>query len=185
MTRTLSRLSKPRCFPRVKVYKPRCPPRSRLVTVYKPKCLPKKTEYEEIVKPNGNFNAHMWLEDDEGNVYDYPDEALKNSCRQKVIHLRITDDIVREPFEEHLFTRVKNAMIKTAVRKIKSEKAKAVYGLDEQTILKTLRNFARETCGYCLIRCYFKKLSNPQKWKIKVGHLGFRQVNGDIFWSYG
>ena len=111
--------------------------------------------------------------------------AVDAATEEWVIRFDATYGEVCEPFEEHLFTRVKNAMIKTAVRKIKSEKAKAVYGLDEQTILKTLRNFARETCGYCLIRCYFKKLSNPQKWKIKVGHLGFRQANGDIFWSYG
>ena len=32
----------------------------------------------------------------------------------------------------------------------------------------------------CNIRCYFKKLSNPNRWTIKVGSLGFKHTKGPL-----
>ena len=136
----------------------------------------RKNRITDIINSrNDTFNAHMWLEDDEGNIYDYSNDALSKSS------MFGTTNIVRVPFEEPLFSKVKDTMIKRVYETSVKHKNKGV--------LKKYRNFAKKTVGMCCVRAYFKKLSNPNKWTIKVGSLGFKHttgpLKGDIFYEFG
>ena len=123
------------------------------------------TKLSQTIMGNGLFDAHMWLEDEDGNVIDYTDSQLSSYSPLG------TKDIVRVPYPEPLQTQLKNLMVKDAYL-FCSIVAPSCF---EKTI---------NTLGNCSRRSYILQKRSPNL-KMVVGALGFRQKDGRVFYECG
>jgi hypothetical protein len=120
------------------------------------------TTTQQIVA--SGFDGHVWIEDEHGEVIDYPDDLLEMSSQYG------TRDIVRKEFP----VKVQCELLPRVIAAYKSK-------LHQPPIMQQMM---RETPGFCQSKSMQYKVKHP-KAKIKIGSLGFRQANGDIFWEYG
>ena len=120
------------------------------------------TKLSQVLTPFG-IDAHMWLEDKDGNVLDYDDASLKNASMYG------TTTIVRKEFPKHLqmevFPYIREAQLFLLQR-----------GLDEDFMIRTP--------GFCWVRALLEKRKH-KNYKVKIGSLGFVQADGSVFWEYG
>lgn len=120
------------------------------------------TKLSQVLTPSG-IDAHMWLEDSDGDVLDYDDASLKN------VSMYGTTTIVRKEFPKHLQMEVL-PYIRQAQRSLLQR------GLDE--------DFMKRTPGFCWVRAMLEKRKH-KNYKVKIGSLGFVQTDGSVFWEYG
>ena len=112
----------------------------------------------------------MWLEDQNGNVFDYDDETLKNVSAYGTLK------IVRKEFPKDLQKQLIPYILQI------QENERKTFGLNRQ-LFNTVP-------GHCFMRTKLElkkmKENNPKnQYKVKVGSLGFVQPDGHIFWEYG
>ena len=142
------------------------------------------THLAQIVKHNflgqTSLDAHMWLEDQNGNVFDYDDETLKN------ISAYGTLKIVRKEFPKDLQKQLVPYILQI------QENVRKNFGLDSLCLdsRPLLSQLFNTVPGHCFMRATMElkkmKKNNPKnQYKVKVGSLGFVQPDGHVFWEYG
>ena len=132
-----------------------------------PAYLPDPTMIEE-----GNF--HAWCVDTSGDVVDFPDEMLKHGKYQ-------TDEIVRRAWDARL----------VAFHLPELERHSLEFWKDP--FHRSLSNEEVEKMAWKnILPLYFKyerakaiRDSNPEKYALVVGSLGYRQSDGSVFWEFG
>jgi len=123
---------------------------------------------------------HAWCIDDQGRVCDYTDEEI-------MMDLELgTCDIVRRPFTAHDIAKWLITCDKTYDDYLQAHCA--INGGDVEqakTILAALIKTPYFPCKNCYIRAKLLHESNPRKYSLVIGSLGFRQADGRIHWEYG
>lgn len=121
--------------------------------------------------PNPNMikqgDFHAWCVDEAGNVVDLPDEMLKYGKYQ-------TDEIVRRGWDAHLVAYhlpELNHLSEKAFNKSKEELMELGLGLGLGFYMYERARLIRD--------------SNPMKYALVVGSLGYRQSDGSIIWHFG
>lgn len=120
------------------------------------------------------MDLHIWCVDDQNNILDYPIDQIESWYW--------TDDVVYRPFDaQHVrmiyddvmhFAKRNETYINVISKMSQEEKMKAI---EENTFPK--KN--------CMWRALALQNSDPLKYSIVFGSLGFRQRSGKIFWEYG
>jgi hypothetical protein len=132
----------------------------------------------------GNFvgmdDYHAWCIDKQGVVHDYHPEILKLKVKCG------TTDIVRKPFTGEIlseklvhFEQIYDACLQGMI---------AEYGgtiEDAKKILLAIIHTPLFPRKNCYIRAKLLFESDPQKYSLVIGSLGFRQADGKIYWEYG
>jgi len=132
----------------------------------------------------GNFlnndDYHAWCIDDKGAICDYSSEQLMSQSNHG------TSDIIRRPFTAHEIPKmlahcdqIYDAYLEGMV---------ADYGGDVEEAEKALLSIIDTPLfpsGNCYIRAKLLHKSNPRKYSLVIGSLGFRQADGTIYWEWG
>lgn len=132
---------------------------------------------EQIVfYSNMSADIHMWCERKNSNGFIERNDYNLSSF----ISIKKTNKIIYKPLsiEEN-----KKAW-KIIYKKIIKPRLNIINSLTEEKqeeVIQTLIN----TPGQCIMRSYFIAKQSKDKWKIKIGSLGFKQSDGTIFWEYG
>ena len=116
---------------------------------------------------------HAWCVDERGNICDYPDEELQ-------LGSRCTMDIVRRPWDARMI----------------AEALPALDAMCDDVFFKLFPDVPRETwlekieknefpVQYCYPRAKILRDSNPEKYALVIGSLGYKQSDGSIFWEFG
>lgn len=120
----------------------------------------------------GNF--HAWCVDTAGNVVDFPDEMLKHGKYQ-------TDEIVRRAWDVRL----------VAFHLPELERRSLEFRKDPFRRSMSKEEFEKMAWKNTL-PLYFKyerakaiRDSNPEKYALVVGSLGYRQSDGSVFYEFG
>jgi hypothetical protein len=121
------------------------------------------------------YDWHVWLEDDSGNIFDYPDSELCIGCDKK------TDQVVRKEWRKDLVQKIKPRIMAMADGVI-ADLDKS--GHDASTVLSAINagTFPRDRAH---VRAKVLYDSDPTKYKIIIGSLGFVQDNGRVYWNLG
>jgi hypothetical protein len=123
---------------------------------------------------------HAWCVNDQGTICDYSDEQLMKDSEFG------TRDIVRRPFTAHDIAKWLLTCDETYDTKLQGlcaefggevENAKAMLLAIIDTPLFPPKN--------CYLRAKLLHESNPKKYSLVIGSLGFRQADGRIHWEYG
>jgi len=125
-----------------------------------------KTEFAQLTFLPGMLDFHCWCEDNSGVVYDFTPEELSATST------RGTLTIQRKPFNKMLSEQV-------------AQWCRQRYPRDVLQIEAGLCKVSDWETGYCYPRSLTLHLSNPTKFKIVYGSLGFVQSDGRVFWEYG
>ena len=136
------------------------------------------TNINQIVKSNG-YDAHAWVEDEDGVIYDYDAEVLNllSSYGKKCVsHKRV-------PFPTEL-----QLEFLPYFKKYIDKTNKLLPLLTEEQKGICYNKFMN--CGgACFYRAYlikgFLKDKENKKSKVVIGSLGYIQPNGDIYYEYG
>ena len=120
----------------------------------------------------GNF--HAWCVDTSGNVVDFPDDMLKHGKYQ-------TDEIVRRAWDARL----------VAFHLPELERQSLEFWKDP--FHRSLSKVEVEKMAWKnILPLYFKyerakaiRNSNPEKYALVVGSLGYRQSDGSVFYEFG
>lgn len=117
---------------------------------------------------------HAWCVDEKNNVYDYPINQIKSNFW--------TDEVVRRPFDaEHV---VKAYPFLRDFRKTLVSYRTSIESLsqNEKMIMIANDTFPR---NQSLERALTLYESNPRKFAVVIGSLGFVQSDGSIYWELG
>ena len=123
---------------------------------------------------------HAWCIDDQGRVCDYTDEEL-----MKDVELG-TRDIIRRPFTAHDIAKWLITCDKTYDTFLQGLCAE--YGGNvgnAKVALMSIINTPLFPRKNCYIRAKLLHESDPKKYSLVIGSLGFRQTDGRIHWEYG
>ena len=145
-----------------------------------PKCiLDKYITLDEREKDNPHAvsqvtDYHAWCVDESNKVYDYPIEQIPSLAK--------TDKVIRRPFDiDHA---IKFYPFMMDFRKcFFSYQTKVVPFTHEQKMAMINNNTF--PVGHCLDRALTLRESDPRKFSVVIGSLGFIQPDGSIFWEYG
>ena len=119
------------------------------------------------------MDHHAWCVDEEGNVCDYPDDQNQHGDHA-------TSNIVRRPWDAY--------MVAEALPHIDKLCQETFLGLypdtsSEQWIQMIHSNtFPKHNCT---ARAKILRDSQPEKYALVIGSLGYKQPNGTIFWEFG
>jgi hypothetical protein len=133
--------------------------------------------------PGNSLNKddyHAWCIDDQGTICDYTDEELMKDVQYG------TRDIVRRPFTAHTIAKWLRTCDKTYDAFLQGLCAE--YGGDvrnAKVALLSIINTPLFPRKNCYIRAKVLHESDPNKYSLVIGSLGFRQANGLIHWEYG
>ena len=119
------------------------------------------------------MDLHAWCVDEEGNVCDYPDDQNQHGDHA-------TGNIVRRPWDAYM---VAEAL--PHIDKLCQEKFFGLYPdtSSEQWIQMIHSNtFPKHNCT---ARAKILRDSQPEKYALVIGSLGYKQPNGTIFWEFG
>jgi len=132
----------------------------------------------------GNFlnkdDYHAWCIDDKGLICDYSSAQLM----EKSYHG--TSDIIRRPFTAHEIPKMLVHCDKIYDAFLEGIAAK--YGGDVEGAEKALLSLIDTPLfpsRNCYIRAKLLHKSNPKKYSLVIGSLGFRQDDGNIYWEWG
>lgn len=145
-----------------------------------PKCL-----LDEFITLEGNSRVdswaiskvmeyHAWCVDEKNNVYDYPINQIKSNFW--------TDKVVRRPFDvEHV---VKAYPFLRDFRKTLASYRSSVESLSQNEKMIMIANDTFPV-NQSLERALTLYESNPRKFAVVIGSLGFVQSDGSIYWELG
>ena len=146
--------------------------------------LCKKIDTLGFSGPGNHLNEndyHAWCIDDKGLVCDYmTPQLVKNSDYG-------TDDIIRRPFTAHVIPQRLVQCDKMYDEFLQGRAAEWGSGDVESTkkILLHIIDTPLFPSKNCYIRAKLLHESDPQKYSLVIGSLGFRQADGRIYWEYG
>ena len=120
------------------------------------------------------IDFHVWCVDENNNVYDYPIEQIES--------VYWTNKVIRRPFDiEHA---MKKYEFMLDFRKHLVSYFDIVTSLTQEEKIKMIEN-GTFPLKQCLDRALTLRESNPRKFAVVVGSLGFVQSDGSVFWQYG
>ena len=120
------------------------------------------------------MDLHIWCVDNENNILDYPPEQIDS--------LYWSDDIVYRPFDAKLVALIYNDVIHYAKQCETYKNTISRMSQDEKMAAIQDNTFPKRNC---LWRALALQESDPSKYALVFGSIGFRQSNGEIFWEYG
>jgi hypothetical protein len=126
---------------------------------------------------NVTQDYHVWLTDNENNgaIVDYPDHQIASSCPNR------TENIVRQPWAGHLVEGIRPRLEREAPPLIRD--LISAFGSVEAMTNAIMDNTF--PVDHCTARAYFLYGSNPRRYNVVIGSLGFEQADGRIFWELG
>jgi len=118
-------------------------------------------------------DVHVWCVDEVGNVCDYPDDQNQHGDNR-------TKDIVHRPWDAE--------MVAEALPHIDEFNKKIFFNKhpdvsNEEWLLKIQSNTF--PIRSCYARAKILRDSNPKKYALVIGSLGYKQNDGSIFWEFG
>lgn len=118
-------------------------------------------------------DLHAWCIDDLGNVCDYPDDQNQHGDYS-------TMNIVRRPWDAY--------MVAEALPYIDKHYKKEFFDRhpntsNEEWIQKIQSN--KFPLRNCFARAKILRDSQPKKYALVIGSLGYKQCDGTIFWEFG
>ena len=118
-------------------------------------------------------DVHAWCVDEVGNVCDYPDDQNQHGDNR-------TKNIVRRPWDAN--------MVAEALPHIDEFNKKIFFNKhpdvsNEEWLLKIQSNTF--PIRSCYARAKILRDSNPKKYALVIGSLGYKQNDGSIFWEFG
>ena len=144
------------------------------------------TKIQNIMKNDGSFDGHMWVERTDGKVFDYTEDQLEGRSAYG-FKRTWTGKMVRKPFPKNIEYLIVDKMKQKARRKIKTAKQMKNWN--------NLREFSRNTPGMCIIKAVAtldlveklrkRGINEGLGFKLRCGSLGYIQKNGDIFYEWG
>jgi hypothetical protein len=145
--------------------------------------LCKKIDDIAFSGPGNSLNKddyHAWCIDDQGLVCDYMDEQLMDDLEFG------TCDIVRRPFTAHAIAKwlltcdeTYNAFLQGLCAEFGGDVGNA------KVVLLSIINTPLFPPKNCYLRAKLLHESDPKKYSLVIGSLGFRQADGRIHWEYG
>ena len=145
--------------------------------------LCKKIDDIAFSGPGNSLNKddyHAWCIDEQGLVCDYTDEQLMDDLEFR------THDIVRRPFTAHAIAKWLLTCDKTYYAFLQGLCDE--FGGDvgnAKVALLSIINTPLFPPKNCYVRAKLLHESDPKKYSLVIGSLGFRQANGRIHWEYG
>lgn len=145
--------------------------------------LCKKIDDLAFSGPGNSLNKldyHAWCIDEQGLVCDYEAKVLMSNVDKGTV------DIVRRPFTAHSITEWLGMCDESYDEYLRGivavfgggvENAKAFLLSIIETPLFPKKN--------CYVRAKLLYESDPKKYSLVIGSLGFRQTDGTIYWEYG
>lgn len=120
---------------------------------------------------------HVWLEDLENNeaVVDYPNSQLARGSEYW------TNNIVRHEWSNELADAIQPRLEREA--RIWIQRLTQTYGSKDKVMEAIMEN--RFPVDHCLPRAFLIHESNPTRYRIVIGALGFIQADGRTFWEHG
>ena len=118
-------------------------------------------------------DRHAWCVDEEGNVCDYPDEQNKHGAHS-------TANIVRRPWDARMVAEAlphfdKHCQEEFLDRHPHTSREEWIQMIHSNTFPP----------GNCFGRAKILRDSNPEKYALVIGSLGYKQSDGTIFWEFG
>lgn len=150
-------------------------------TGLRPKCiLDKFVTFEGVEKTERNYNRvtdyHAWCVDENNIVHDYPISQLGVDCVFK------TDNVVRRPFDViHSMKALPEFM---ELLECSEKYNELVKPLSQHEKIEQIKNNTFPM-KMCLSRAMALRDSDPRKYAVVIGSLGFVQSDGTIFWEFG
>lgn len=120
------------------------------------------------------IDYHAWCVDEKNNIYDYPVNQILSEFW--------TDKVVRRPFDvEHV---IKAYPFLRDFRKTLAPYQASIESLthEEKMIMIANDTFPKNQSLECALTLYE---SNPRKFAMVIGSLGFIQSDGSIYWELG
>lgn len=120
-------------------------------------------------------DLHAWSELPNGKILDYTNATLKESCALS------TDDVVRVPFSEE---QQQECFVHWQTRydeNVKSGKMCESEGVS----MDTLRHIFLNEGGWCQYKSLMIHEQTKGRAKVVFGSLGFRQLDGRVYYEYG
>ena len=120
------------------------------------------------------MDLYVWCVDDENDILDYPTEQIES--------MYWTNDVVYRPFDSKFVSLIYRDVMYYAERC--ENYLNTISGMSQNEKMKAIEDntFPKRNC---LWRALALQNSNPSKYAVVFGSLGFRQGNGKIFWEYG
>ena len=119
------------------------------------------------------MDLHAWCVDEEGNVCDYPDAQNQHGDHA-------TSNIVRRPWDAHM---VAEAL--PHIDKLYQEKFLRLYPDTSSEKWIRMIHFNTFPKHNCTARAKILRDSQPEKYALVIGSLGYKQHDGTIFWEFG
>lgn len=123
--------------------------------------------------PSNYEDYHSWCVDEKCIVCDYPIHQLNDGVENG------TNNVIYRPWNAHMIVEWLPKLDKIYDKFMKDN----THNTMEQ-LMKSIDNNEFPT-GNCYIRAKLLHLSNPKKYALIIGSLGFVQEDGTIFWEYG
>ena len=117
---------------------------------------------------------YVWCVDENNNVHDYPVEQIESE--------HWTNKVIRRPFDIEHAMRKYQFMLE--FRKHLGPYSEVVAPLTQE---EKMRMIEEDTFPpkQCLDRALTLRNSDPRKFAVVIGSLGFIQRDGSIFWEFG
>ena len=125
--------------------------------------------------PTNDIDYHAWCVDEKGIVCDYPIYQLKEGVDINIA----TDTVIYQPWSEQMIV---EWLPKLNVLYEKFMKDNS--HITKEVMLISIDN-NKFPAAHCYIRAKLLHESNPEKYALIIGSLGFVQKDGTTFWEYG
>ena len=135
---------------------------------------------------NNIKDLHAWCVDDIGNICDYPDDQNQHGFHS-------TKNIVRRPWDAHVVCEALPHLdrdyisFSISVRNMSKSAATVENNesvLSKEELLKLIQS-NKFPQNHCYARAKILRDSNPEKYALVIGSLGYKQSDGSIFWEFG
>lgn len=119
---------------------------------------------------------HAWCVDENNEVYDYPVEQIAGDS------LYWTPNVIRRPFDAELVCALYESVVN--IRAYTENHILEIEHLTQEQKMDMISNDAfPKNC--CIDRALTIRDSDPDRFSMVIGSLGFVQPDGSIFWAYG
>ena len=138
-----------------------------------------RSTWSEVKKDT--YDYHAWCVDQEGNLLDYPTNQLQTGFHQ-------TEHIVRQSWDASIVAKIKPILDQRHKEWLDMHFVINKETMREQEIIENLmKSIALNTFpeGNCYHRSRLICDSNPDKYTLIIGSLGYKQADGRIYWEFG
>ena len=125
--------------------------------------------------PTSELDYHTWCVDEKCIVCDYPIEQLTDEINDTIA----TSNLIYRQWSAHMIVEWLPKLDKIYDRFMKDNSHTTM-----ELLLESIDNNEFQTYN-CYICAKLLHLSNPKKYALIIGSLGFFQEDGNIFWEYG